>query len=384
MCIIEMTALALAADESDSNSKHHHSNMTAGTAALANSNEEDYDPIICATDLLDGMVEGLAVSFVGLVRSSPRYGPHFLSVLHTLCQHDVGGVRMSALALLGDLARKAPSLLEPAVPELLAQAVASTDLALQSPSVCTNAVWAVGEICVCCQGHAQLLEPVAGTLIQNLLSLLVDMVMPGLVENAAACLGRLAKVCAGPVAAHLDRLLLGWCDAIGKVSDPTERRDACQGFLCAVYANPQGIQQAATTHGRQVVDVMVAIVSSIATWHFPVEPTVSMDGDDMMMFMVAGAGSITEGSINAAANDSDASATMRPFPPVEAELGQALAKFMQDMKTSVGEETWELVMRHLSVKVRKLIRDVYRFQIDEQTNKQAMQTFRASDSRNVT
>ena len=326
MCIIEMTTLSVASMD--------------GSNALES--EEEYDPIVCATDLLDGMVEGLGVSFIGLVSSSPRYGPHFLSVLHTLCKHDIAGVRMSALALLGDLARNAPALLEPALPELLKEAVSSTDPAQQSPSVCTNAVWAVGEICVRCVGNPQLVEPIAPTLIQNLLGVLVDHVVPGLAENAAACAGRLGKVHPQIVAADIDRLLLGWCDAMGKVADPTERRDAYEGFLRVIYVNPQGIQKAATTNHREVADIMVAIILSISTWHMPSEFEAP---NGMMIQEVSPHGS----------NEPN----FRPFPPTEAELGKNLHKFMQDMKTSIGLETWDLVQRSLPVKVRRLVREMY-------------------------
>jgi transportin-1 len=333
MCIIEMTTLALATTDGDNGNN------------LLN-NEEVYDPIICSTDLLDGMVEGLGISFLALVNSSSRYGPHFLTVLHSLCRHDVGGVRMSALALLGDLARNAPALLEPALPELLREAVASTDPTMQSPSVCTNAVWAVGEICVRCEGNPQLVEPVGPALLQNLLGLLTDNVVSGLAENAAACVGRLAKVHPQLVAADLDRLLLGWCDGMGKIIDPRERRDAYEGFLRVVYANPNALQQAANTSRRELADVMVVILVCIATWHVPSELTFEGATVEKVTYDANGNG------------DSDYS-HFRPFPPTEAELGKALAKFMQDMKVSVGDETWQLVQRRLPVNVRRLVREAY-------------------------
>ena len=334
MCIIESVTLLLTATSSgDSNIP----------------NEEDVDPIVCATDLLDGLVEGLGANFVSLLSSSHRYGPHFLNVLLNMCRHEVSGVRISALALLGDLARNAPSILEPALPQLLQEAVASMDTV--HSSVCTNAVWAVGEICVRCEGHPAILEPFAPTLLQNLIGFLVgngegigsdyqnkqysssDLFgwkMSGLRENAAACMGRLAKVNAGFVAADLSRFLVGWCDGMAKISDRTERRDAFQGFIQAVYANPQAIQQA----DKNVAAVCVSILFAILSWHVP-------DSSYSSNLLTS-----TEYQFV-------------PFPPAEAELGAALVKLMHDMKVSVGEETWHLVQKGLPVNVRRLLRENY-------------------------
>ena len=73
------------------------------------------------------MVEGLGVNFELLVRSSAKYANTFLSILHTLCQSDVPGVRMSAFALIGDLARKSPGLIEPGIPQLMQELIDNID-----------------------------------------------------------------------------------------------------------------------------------------------------------------------------------------------------------------------------------------------------------------
>ena len=302
-------------------------------------NEEETDPIICATDWLDGLVEGLGPNFQALVQNSQRFGQHFLNVLLSLCQHEIGGVRMSALALLGDLARNAPSLLEPALPQLLQEAIASMDPV--RPSVSTNAVWAIGEICVRCEGNGAPLKPYAPSLMQNLIMLLMGngtggangwgTDIPGLAENAAACVGRLAKVDPDFVAPELPRFLLGWCDAMAKITDPVERRDAFQGFIKTVYANPQAIQNATTN----IAEAIVSILFCIVTWHLPLDlpdqSTLLLDGDY----------------------------NFRPFPTQEAELGASLVRLVQDMKASVGEETWHSVQKSLPVNVRRLLRDGY-------------------------
>ena len=314
MCSIEMVTLQLAASGDD------------------NSNEEDYDPIICAVDLIDATVEGMGSNFQTLVKSSGRYGQHFLTVLHSLCKHAIAGIRTSALALLGDLARNAPALLEPAIPQLLQEAVASIDPI--QPSVCTNAVWATGEIFVRCQGNPGLIEPCVPTLVQNIAGILMGngvngdrgSNLPGLVENAAACLGRLAKVNPNFVAADLSRLLLGWCDGMAKITDAVERRDAFEGFVQAVYVNPAAIQR----------DAIVSILFAVVTWHMPELP----DHEPPT--------SVLTGEYR-----------FRPFPSSEVELGKALAKLIREIMSSVGEETWHSVMKSLPVNVRRLLREAY-------------------------
>ena len=317
--------------------------IEAVTLVLASSgetikNEEDVDPIACAIDLLDGLIEGLGESFVALVSNSQRYGQHFLSAIHSLCKHEIPSVRMSVLALVGDLARNAPSLLEPALSEILKEVITGMDAT--HPAVCSNAVWAVGEICVRCEGNDALLRPFADSLMQNLIMLLMGngvggasergTAVPGLAENAAACVGRLAKVNPDFVAPELHRFLLGWCDGMAKIVDPVERRDAFQGFIKTVYANPQAIQQAG-----DLPIVFASILFAILTFHMP---------PDLGSQSVA----LLNGEYN-----------FRPFPQQEAELGAALVQLVQDMKKSAGEETWYAVEKELPVNVRRLLRESY-------------------------
>jgi hypothetical protein len=324
MCMIESVTIILLAEEGN-----------------LESNEEEVDPIICAVDLLDGIVEGIGESFAALVGSSQRYGKaQFASIVVSLCSHEIAGVRMSVLALLGDLARKAPDLIEPVLPQLLEQVIAGMDPI--QPSVATNAVWALGEICLRAQGNDAPIKPYAPYMLQNLISLLMGngglggggrgTDIPGLSENAAACVGRLTMVNAQFVAPDLSRFMLGWCDGMAKITDPNERRDAFQGFIQAVYANPEAIKEAAAN----VADSVASIIFAIVTWHMPTDlpdqSTVLLSGDY----------------------------NFRPFPQQEAELGAALFKLLHDMKSSIGHETWLSVQKNLPVNVRRLLREAYK------------------------
>eukprot|EP00521_Asterionellopsis_glacialis_P016357 CAMPEP_0195301576 /NCGR_PEP_ID=MMETSP0707-20130614/29519_1 /TAXON_ID=33640 /ORGANISM="Asterionellopsis glacialis, Strain CCMP134" /LENGTH=1023 /DNA_ID=CAMNT_0040364555 /DNA_START=240 /DNA_END=3311 /DNA_ORIENTATION=- len=305
--------------------------------------DQDADPIVCAVDLIDGLVEGLDESFSQLVASSTRYSQHFLSVFHAMTKHEVPGVRMSAFALLGDLARKSPAVLESALPDLLKEAVANLDP--YHAQVCNNAVWAIGEICCRCGENPEPIKPFAADLMQALVALLVGnddgssghggMSIPGLTENSAAAMGRLAKVDASLVSNDLSRFLIGWCDGMAKITDPTERRDAYQGFVVALHANPQAIQQASPSLTGTVTSILFAIIS----WHIPNESALMAD----MLH-------------NSNANG------FQPFPPGETELQQALGKLMHDIKNGVPSEAWDQVSQQMPVNVRQLLREVYQLQ----------------------
>ena len=302
--------------------------------------EEDADPIVCALDLLDGLCEGFSANFAGLVGSSSRFAQHFTSVLHAMCKHQSVGVRMSALALLGDLARNAPTLIEPALGPLLQEAIANLEPSHESinSSLCNNAVWAIGEICVQCGRNSSPLEPFAPILLQKLVGLLMGngighvTDIPGLAENAAACAGRLANVNPQFLAADLPRFLMGWCDGMAKIVDPTERRDAFNGFCSAVYANPQAIQKASANASSAISSILYAIVS----WHIPPESLVE-DADDILSGKYG----------------------LLPFPSSEAELGSRLSQLIRDIRTSVGQETWQETENLMPVNVRRLLREAY-------------------------
>ena len=298
--------------------------------------DEEADPIVCASDLLDGLVEGLGANFPALLSSSTRYGEHFLGVLHNLTHHEVAGVRMSAFALFGDLARQAPTVIQPGMNELMGEAIACIDAMF--PSVCNNAVWSIGEICVKCENNPESLQPFAQDIVDALITLLMGnavnseghaLVVPGIAENAAATMGRLAKVNAGFVAPDLGRFLLGWCEGMAKIADQTERRDAFQGFILALRANPQALHQACPHDPSNAIPPVLFAVSS---WHIP---------DDAGGELVSG------------------NYAFSPFPVEDNELQRALAILLQEIKTSLGEAAWHQVEKSLPVNLRRLFREHY-------------------------
>jgi transportin-1 len=307
--------------------------LDLSTTAESIDNDEDADPIVCAADIVDGLVEGLGSNFSNLLVSSSRYGGIFSNVLLGLTRHEVPGVRMSAFAIVGDLARRAPIVLESALHEFLKESI--LNLNTVHSSVCNNAVWAIGEICVRCQGNPAPLIAIAPTLVQSLIGLLMGngvsaggVGILGLPENAATTMGRLAKVDPSFVASDLPRFLTGWCDAMARIRDVTERRDAFQGFVNAVYANPSAISAVSP---NQPADTISSVLFAVVSWHMPED--LESTGISTVQFL--------------------------PFPSTEIELGESLRKLLQDIKQSLGEDTWRNVELQVPVNVRQLLRMVY-------------------------
>lgn len=301
---------------------------------------EEADPIICATDLLDALCEALGSNFASLVLSSTRYNRYFNNVVHSLCTHQSVGVRMSALALLGDLVRNAPGMIESSLPQFLQDAIQNLESTHDDEThsnLYVNAVWAIGEICVKCGDNSAPLEPYAPALMQILIALLMGngtervSAIPGLAENSAACVGRLANVNPLFVAADLPRFLLGWTDGLSRISDVTEKRDAFTGLCNALYANPQAIHQVQASPP----DVITSVIFAITSWHipadFPNDINEFLNGDYQFV----------------------------PFPPEEAVLGNRLAQLIQGIKTSVGADSWKTVEGRLPANVLRLFREVY-------------------------
>merc|ERR1712157_173396 len=126
---------------------------------------------------------------------------------------------MSAFALLGDFARHCPNALlshENYLVCLLKELVTSIYNPMHA-SVCNNAVWAMGEIALQCskrQSGAAVLQPYVKEVVQSLIPLLMGnnggVVIPGIAENAACCMGRLAKVDVNFILRDLPRFFSGW------------------------------------------------------------------------------------------------------------------------------------------------------------------------------
>ena len=301
--------------------------------------DEDYDPMICATDCLDGMVEGLSSSFVALVLSSQKYGHHFLGMLHNLLKHDFAGVRMSSFALLGDLARKSPSVLEEGISQLMKEGLQCCD-ETQYPSVCNNATWAIGEICIQCVGHDGLLNGLKELIVEKLGQLLMaeqygdGKGITGLSQNAAASMGRMAMVDPSVVGRELDRFFIGWCEGLASIVDPLERHDGFKGLILAIHSNP-----AAIVSPPNPIDPkkLTSIIFAIVSWHIPA------DENGVPTFTYEMANGVY---------------SFESFPEEYRELGSNLCELLHSIRKSITDEDWKRV-EGLPRNIGRLLNEVY-------------------------
>uniref|UniRef100_A0AAZ3S8M6 Transportin-1 n=1 Tax=Oncorhynchus tshawytscha TaxID=74940 RepID=A0AAZ3S8M6_ONCTS len=101
----------------------------------------DKDFMIVALDLLSGLAEGLGGHVDQLVSRS-----NIMTLLFQCMQDTMPEVRQSSFALLGDLTKACFPHVKPCIAEFMP--ILGTNLNPEFISVCNNATWAIGEICM--------------------------------------------------------------------------------------------------------------------------------------------------------------------------------------------------------------------------------------------
>lgn len=102
----------------------------------------DKDFMVVSLDLLSGIVEGLGSSIEPLVANSSV----LLRLLHECMRDPQPEVRQSSFALLGDLTKACFQHLKPYIADFMV--ILAVNLNPDYISVCNNAIWAIGEICM--------------------------------------------------------------------------------------------------------------------------------------------------------------------------------------------------------------------------------------------
>ena len=203
------------------------------------------DFAVAALDLMSGVVEGLGPSAEPLVAASCP-----AELLLASCADPSGDVRQSAFALLGDVAKACAPHVATRAPELLSLCVATMRpelLAggLGAVSVCNNACWAAGEMCVRAQqlGSDALLSAapqVAAAAATLLLAVNHHKdTYRHLGENCGITLGRCALVAAEHIAPHAGGFCVQWCRVLGTLRDDVEKRQGFAGLCAAMQHSPQ-------------------------------------------------------------------------------------------------------------------------------------------------
>ncbi|TYZ62117.1 hypothetical protein PybrP1_012104 [[Pythium] brassicae (nom. inval.)] len=198
----------------------------------AEAEEGDAELIVCALDLVSGIIEGLRGSSAALLA-----GSNILNIVLGCVGHEVLDVRQSAMGVVGDLAKHALAVLRPGLGHLLPVLIKNIDA--DEPTVCNNASWAVGEIAVRIGGD---MEPYVPSCLERLIGMINRPKLPrNLVENCAITIGRLGYVCPTVVGPHLGEFAKRWCRALAHVRAPEEKEHCFLGLCYMVKVNPAGI-----------------------------------------------------------------------------------------------------------------------------------------------
>ncbi|NXM24391.1 TNPO2 protein, partial [Oxyruncus cristatus] len=227
---------------------------TLAQAMMYNQHPEQYeapdkDFMIVALDLLSGLAEGLGGHVEQLVARS-----NIMTLLFQCMQDTMPEVRQSSFALLGDLTKACFVHVKPCIAEFMP--ILGTNLNPEFISVCNNATWAIGEICM--QMGAEM-QPYVQMVLTNLVEIINRPNTPKtLLENTAPCkssissllfsppaitIGRLGFVCPQEVAPMLQQFIRPWCTSLRNIRDNEEKDSAFRGICVMIGVNPGGVVQ---------------------------------------------------------------------------------------------------------------------------------------------
>ena len=214
--------------------------------------EYSVDVVICTLDLLSGLCEGLGPDIETLVAQS-----QLREIILACCVDESPGVKRSAYALVGDLARSCTAQLNASLQqfmELIIMQLQPSNVVSMTMSVCNNASWAAGELAIRTPPDA--LRPFVAPLAQCMVQILdMRMVNRALGENAAITLGRLAMVCPEDLQSGLSHFVNSWCSALRRLRDGVEKEHGFQGLCKLIQMNPTAAEGG-----------LGAFVEAIASW----------------------------------------------------------------------------------------------------------------------
>lgn len=119
--------------------------------------------------------------------------------------------------------------------------ILGTNLNPEFISVCNNATWAIGEICM--QMGAEM-QPYVQMVLNNLVEIINRPNTPKtLLENTAITIGRLGYVCPQEVAPMLQQFIRPWCTSLRNIRDNEEKDSAFRGICMMIGVNPGGVVQ---------------------------------------------------------------------------------------------------------------------------------------------
>jgi len=208
----------------------------------------DKDFMICALDLVSGLIEGLEGSAENLLGNS-----NLGSLLFECMKDQRPDVAQSAFALVGDLAKHCPSFLKPFCNDFIP--LLTKNLYADYIAVCNNASWALGEISI---KMGEDMKPFISAIMQKLVPLMNKQNLNrNLLENTAITIGRLGFVCADALAPNLEEFVQSWCLTLRTIRDAHEKDSAFRGLCKMIKLNPNA-----------VVRHFVFVCDAIASWEY--------------------------------------------------------------------------------------------------------------------
>ena len=236
----------------------------------------DKDFMIVGLDLLSGVTEGLGKAISEFVKYS---NPSVLDLMLECATDSTPEVRQSAFALMGDLTKACYEHIHPklhkAIPLLVGNITKfQGGYATSLISVCNNATWALGEICVnlnrlkMSRMNIENLEEILNLIDNNSLPIMehlsriiqMENMQKTLIENTAITIGRLGLLCPTKCCQYIPRFIRYWCASLQTIRDNEEKYTAFLGLVMMIFENTQILQD---------LNVFSTICVGIASWWQP-------------------------------------------------------------------------------------------------------------------
>jgi len=256
--------------------------MCQGTGVNLTMEMPDKDFMIVGLDLLSGVTEGLGKAISEFVKNS---NPSVLDLMLECATDATPEVRQSAFALMGDLTKASYEHIHPKLDKAIPLLVGNITrfqggYATSLISVCNNATWAFGEICVnlnrlkISRMNIDNLEQILNLIENNALSIMehlsriiqMDNMQKTLIENTAITIGRLGLLCPEKCCQFIPRFIRHWCASLQTIRDNEEKYTAFLGLVMMIFENTQILQD---------LNVFSTICVGIASWWQPPQDLVS-------------------------------------------------------------------------------------------------------------
>ncbi|KAI9304113.1 importin beta-2 [Cunninghamella echinulata] len=213
--------------------------------AQEQSNLPNIDFAIAGLDLLSGMIQGMGSDIAPLISSYSN--PSIFDILEISLKESNLDILQSSCALCGDLSIACFDKLEPYLDNLMPLLIQQSELkGSESIPICSNAIWAIGEISIL--WNQQKLLNFIPSFLQHLLTILSTSSLSTcknnqekitLYDNVIVAFGRLGFVTPELASMHLKRYTRLWLMRANHLQYNHEKDSAFIGFCQIIKSNPE-------------------------------------------------------------------------------------------------------------------------------------------------